>query len=180
MNTAGRVLKLKPKNLQISAFVDASYSIHDDCKGHTGMVLTLGGVGTVIACRSTKQKLVARSSTESELIAVDDAMATILWYRQLMNEIGFHQKGPTKLHQDNKSTMKIIEKGKSEAKTKHINNRYYFVKQCVEAKEIEIIHLPTELMIADILTKPLQGELFKVLSSKIQGEEYRGKVDSKK
>ena len=53
------------------------------------------------------------------------------------------------------STMALIEKGQStSSRTKHINIRYFFVKDRVEAGEVIIKYLPTEEMVADILTKP--------------------------
>ena len=70
--------------------MDASYSIHWDSKGHSGMVIGLGDSCCIMA-RSVKQKLVARSSTESELIALDDALCYILWFRKLLEDLGFKQ-----------------------------------------------------------------------------------------
>jgi hypothetical protein len=70
--------------------------------------------------------------------------------------------------QDNMSTMTLIEKGRStSSRTKHINIRYFFVKDRVENGEITIKYLPTEEMVADLLTKPLQGQLFRKLRQKL-------------
>ena len=56
--------------------VDASYAIYNDCLGHTGGMMMLGfGAVTSFSC---KQKLNAKSSTEAELIGVDDACPQIL------------------------------------------------------------------------------------------------------
>ena len=63
-------------------FVDASYAIHNDCKGHTGSMLTMEA-GAVISF-SRKQKLNAKSSTGAELIRVNDALSQILWTRYFM------------------------------------------------------------------------------------------------
>jgi hypothetical protein len=57
--------------------------------------------------------------------------------------------------------MKLAEKGRSTSeKTRHINIRYFFVKDRVDAGELLITYLSTDEMIADVLTKPLQGTLF--------------------
>ncbi len=72
--------------------------------------------------------------------------------------------GPAVVYQDNKSTMALMAKGRStSSRTKHINIRYFFVKDRVESGEVVITYAPTEAMIADLLTKPLQGELFRKL-----------------
>ncbi|MFM9785812.1 Ty1/Copia family ribonuclease HI, partial [Streptomyces scabiei] len=70
-------LNLTAENgITINAFVDASFACHPDGKSHTGEMITLGG-GAVIS-KSSKQKLVTRSSTEAELVGLSDATPTIL------------------------------------------------------------------------------------------------------
>lgn len=62
----------------------------------------------------------------------------------------------------------MAEKGRSTSeRTRHIHVRYFFIRDRVESKEIKLEYLPTEEMIADILTKPLQGELFRRLREKM-------------
>ena len=74
------------------------------------------------------------------------------------------------LHQDNTSTISLAENGRSNSdRTKHIGIRYFFVKQYVENGTMKIQHCPTLQMIADILTKPLQGELFRRLRDLLLG-----------
>ncbi len=72
------------------------------------------------------------------------------------------------LKQDNKFTICMVEKGKSASpRTRHVAIRYFFVKDRMEKGEVEIAYLPTELMVADFFTKPLQGELFRRLRAKV-------------
>jgi len=72
--------------------------------------------------------------------------------------------------QDNMSTIKLAEKGNSTSdRTRHIKIRYYFVNQFLENGEMKIKYCPTDEMVADILTKPLQGEHFKVMAMKLLG-----------
>ena len=55
----------------------------------------------------------------------------------------------------------MIDRGCSASeRTRHVNIRYFWVKDRVDSGEIKIIYLPTEDMIADVLTKPMQGEKF--------------------
>ena len=140
-------------------WVDASYAVHPNMRGHTGGVMSLGE-GAAMSM-SAKQKLVARSSTESELIGVHDAMPNMLWCREFLLAQGYAVK-ETKLLQDNMSAMLLEKHGKasSSKRTKHINIRYFFIKDRVDKKEIQIEHCPTGDMLADFHTKPLQGSLF--------------------
>jgi hypothetical protein len=120
--------------MQIFASIDASYAVHHDAKGHSGIIITLGPHGIPIYVRAKKQKLTARSSTESELIALGDGTAIIIWCRDWMEEAGYPQD-PAKIAQDNKSTLRLAHNGEGNfGKTKHINVRFFYVKELVEAK----------------------------------------------
>ena len=73
-------LKLSVENLGIIRWwVDASYNVHDDCKGQTGAMMSLGKGAPISFSR--KQKLNVRSSCEGELVGIDDALPIILWTR---------------------------------------------------------------------------------------------------
>jgi len=145
----------------IEAYIDASYGIHNDCRSHTGMIITLGH--GAIDTRSTKQKLNTKSSTESELVALSDMCGKVIWCREFLIGQGMNPP-PARVYQDNQSTLAMIKHGSSTSdRTKHVSIRYFWVKDRVDQGEIEVIYCPTEDMIADILTKPLQGETFKKL-----------------
>ena len=76
-----------------------------------------------------------------------------------------------KIGQDNQSTIKLIERGQpASQRTKHINISYFFLKDRIKDKEIEIVYVPTDQMVADLLTKPLQGTKFRMLRSKLLNE----------
>ena len=131
------------EDMSISAFIDASYGVHADGKSHSGAVITLGKHGPVHA-KSNKQKLVTKSSTEAELVSLSDNISQVIWTRDFLMSQGYNMKAAT-VYQDNMSTMALAEKGRSTAeKTRHINIRYFFVKDRVEAGEIEIKYCPTE------------------------------------
>jgi len=155
----GIILRPNPQEMRINAYVDASYGVHADGKSHTGVMIALGDGPIYI--KSTKQKIVSKSSTEAELIGLSDACSQIIWCREFLIEQGYDVSA-AKVYQDNKSTMALVKKGKgSSDRTKHINIRYFFVKDRVESGDIQIEYLPTGEMIADVLTKPLQGEPFR-------------------
>jgi hypothetical protein len=65
------------------------------------------------------------------------------------------------IFQDNQSTLASLESGRSVNKaTRHIIIRYFYLKSKVQEGEVVLEYMPTEEMIADVLTKPLQGEKF--------------------
>ena len=139
--------------------VDASFAVHPNMRGHTGGTLTMGR-GCPIST-STKQKLNTKSSTVSELVAVDDMIPQILWARLFMMAQGIAIKDNI-LYQDNKCAILLAENGRasSSKRTKHIEIRYYYVADRIEKGDLRIVWCPTHQMIADYLTKPLQGRQF--------------------
>jgi hypothetical protein len=105
--------------------------------------------------------------TESELISLSDSVPQAVWSRDFLSNQGY-KIDPALIYQDNKSTIALAEKGRSTSdRTRHINIRYFFVKDRIDQGEIKVQYLPTEDMIADILTKPLQGVLFRKLRKQL-------------
>ena len=162
VNTADLVMVFTPSvEMQVVSWVDASYAVHEDAKSHSGTVISAGlERGSPVFIRSRKQKLVSRSSTEAELIALHDASPQVTWTRQLLEELG-HTQGPATIFQDNKSTIFMAECGSGNVnRTRHIAVRYFSIKQLVEDKTVAIQYLPTGQMKADPLTKPITGNRF--------------------
>jgi hypothetical protein len=154
-------MKYQPDSLQLYAYIDASYALHNDAKGQSGVIITLGKTGPPVFCKSKKQKLVSRSSTESELIALNDGLPEVIWAKQFMESLGFKQDIIT-VFEDNQSSIILANKsrGTTITRTKHLQVRYFYVKQMIDQKLIQIEYLPTQEMMADILTKPMGGKLF--------------------
>ena len=117
------------------------------------------GKGAVIS-GSNKQKINTKSSTEAELVGVDDYMSKILNTRYFIESQGY-TVGSNTIHQDNKSTILLEKNGRASSKrTRHINVRYFFITDRVQQNEVSIKYCPTKEMVADYFTKPLQGALF--------------------
>jgi hypothetical protein len=151
--------------IHVIAYVDASFAIHPDMKSHTGCVITLGK-GAIYA-KSGTQRLMTKSSTEAELVALSDSANQVLWTRNFLHCQGHHQP-PALIHQDNQSTIQLIRNGRSNSeRTRHIDIRYFFLHDRLSTGDIDIQYLPTQDMTADILTKPLQGELFRKLRKEL-------------
>ena len=156
----GVVLRPGKLGVQLRIFVDAAYGVHSDGRSVTGSVISVGDAGPIQA-KSVKQKIVTKSSTEAELVATSDSCNTPFQIRRFLIAQG-HNCGPIILYQDNLSCMALLAKGKaSSERSRHIAIRYFWLKERVDQGEIRIEHLATELMPANILTKPLQGEQFK-------------------
>jgi hypothetical protein len=122
-------------------YVDALFAVHPNMRGHTGGGLTMGS-GFPISV-STKQKLNTRSSTESELVGVDDMMPIICWtcYFLLPQGYGIIEN---LLLQNNKSSILLERNGKASSgkRTRHINIRYFFITNRVNIRKLALIGVP--------------------------------------
>jgi hypothetical protein len=158
--TQDDVLALEADDLGIITwFVDAAFAVHQDFKSHTGATMTLGKVAIISS--STKQKVNSKSSTEAELIAMDDVIAKVLWTKLFLEGQGYKINQNIVLR-DNKSTMKLEQNGKASSgkQTQHFNIKFFYITDLIERKEVTIEYCPTDDMIADYMTKPLTGTKF--------------------
>jgi hypothetical protein len=111
-------------NQIVKWWIDASFAVHPDMKGHTGGVMSMGKGG--IYGTSTCQKLVTKSSTEAELVGVSDVLPQVVWTRKFLMAQGYHVRDSV-VYQDNKSAILLEENGwaSSSKHTRHINIRYF-------------------------------------------------------
>jgi hypothetical protein len=149
-------------------WVDASFAVHPNMRGHSGGGLSLGP-GFPIVC-STKQKLNTRSSTETDIVGANDFMPAICWTRYFMKAQGYDVKDSV-LFQDKKTSILLEKNGKasSSKRTKHTNIQYFFITDRVSNEEVSVVWCPTGDMIGDYATKPLQGALFRKFRDHIMG-----------
>jgi hypothetical protein len=148
--------------IDIKWWIDASFAVHPDMRSHTGGTLSLGK-GSVYSM-SRKQRINTKSSTEAELVGVDDGMPLVVWTRNFITAQGYNIKDNV-VYQDNQSTMLLAKNGRASSgrRTRHIDIRYFFVTDRVKRGELRIEYCPTGDMVADFFTKPLQGSLFRKL-----------------
>ena len=156
---------------KLQTWVDASYAVHPDMRSHTGGMMSFGTGGLV--CKSVKQKLNTKSSTEAELVGVSDYLPNTIWMNMFMEGQGY-KLTENILHQDNESAIKLEKNGRMSAgpKSKHVKIRYFWVKDVMKSDGMEIRHCPTLKMLADFFTKPLQGQLFYKLRDVILGYKH--------
>ncbi len=124
--------------LMLLWWVDKAYVVHDDWRGHTGAGMSFGQ-GMVMSY-SWKHKINTKSSTEVELVGVDDSLGYILWARYFMLAQGYDMDASL-LYQDNMSTILLLKtngKRSSSMHTKHIKVKYFFIKDKVSQGEITI------------------------------------------
>ncbi|KAM3206760.1 hypothetical protein ACQJBY_062115 [Aegilops geniculata] len=136
-----------------------------DRKSTTGLVFFMGP--SVITWSSQKQKIVALSSCEAEYIAAATAATQAVWLRGLVSEMLGTEKQKVQLKIDNKSAIELSKNPVHHERSKHIDLRYHYIRECVEERKVEVEHVRTEDQLADILTKSLGRAKFTELRCRL-------------
>jgi hypothetical protein len=156
-----RLLFESGNNLTLHIYADAAHMLHKDSKGHGGIIGTLGSAPIFV--KSFKLKLVTRSSTESELVCLDEAVTFAIWLISLMKDLIPSFTPPVTILQDNLSTIAIVQNGGNFNRSKHLINKYHFIKQHIDRKDIILKYCSSQEMIADMVSKPLEVRILKIL-----------------
>jgi hypothetical protein len=162
-------LVIRCTSLQLVLVCDASFGVHMDGKSHTGWAITLGDSMSYVTCKSAKQKLVALSSTDAEIIAMVDCLKTAIWIRNILIELGLSKLAPMRMLQDNKSAIIMTTSDSKYKNSKHLLTRICFAKQAHRQGIFGVEYTKTDLMWADTLTKPLHGSKHVDHRSKVLG-----------
>ena len=184
LSTQDKGIHYKPDPTKgLECYVDADFAGEWSSGDHTNPECVLSRTGFVImyaGCPITwcskLQTEIALSTTESEYIALSQAMREVIPFMNLMMEVGdifkLHNPKP-KLHckvfEDNRSCIRVAESPKFTPRTKHIAIKYHHFRSHVANKTIEILPISTKDQLADIFTKPLDRVIFIKLRRELMG-----------
>lgn len=135
----------------------------NDRKSTSGVVFFLGS--NLVTWVSQKQKVVAVSSCEAEYIAASNRQA--IWLSRLLAQINSEEPQQVTIMVDNKSAISLCKNPVLHDRSKHIDTLYHFIRDSVEEKRINVLHIRTEEQLADILTKSLAHTQFLKMREKI-------------
>ena len=152
-------------------WIDAAYAVHHNMRSHTGGIMSFGW--GAIHAKSSKQKLNTKSSTEAEVVGISEYIPYNIWLMNFLGSQGYPIKHNV-VYQDNQSAIRMETNGRNSCtgNSRHIDVRYFFVKDRIDKKEMVVEYCPTHEMLADYYTKPLQGALFRKLRSVIMGFQH--------
>ncbi|GJZ41098.1 putative ribonuclease H-like domain-containing protein, partial [Tanacetum coccineum] len=165
-----RYLKHQPKlglwyprdsPFELEAFSDSDYAGASlDRKSTTGGCQFLGR--RLISWQCKKQTIVANSTTEAEYVAAAHCCGQVLWIQNQMMDYGFNFMN-TKIHIDNESTICVVKNPVYHSRTKHIEIRHHFIRDCYEKRLIDVLKIHTDSNVADLLTKGFDVTRFNFL-----------------
>lgn len=153
--TINKELTFKKDSISVSAYTDADWGNDiNDAKSYTGFIFKLGK--SSFSWEAKKQHSVALSSTEAEYVAISQAAKEAIFIKGFLKELLDHSDTII-MYNDNQSAHKLVSNPVFHNRTKHINVKYHFIRENVEKGDIDLKYIPTNEMIADVLTKGLQS-----------------------
>ncbi|GJV24480.1 putative ribonuclease H-like domain-containing protein [Tanacetum coccineum] len=136
---------------ELETFSDSDYAGASlDRKSTTGGCQFLGR--RLISWQCKKQTIMANSTTEAEYVAAAHCCGQVLWIQNQMMDYGFNFMN-TKIHIDNESTICVVKNLVYHSRTKHIEIRHHFIRDCYEKRLIDVLKIHTDSNVADLLTK---------------------------
>uniref|UniRef100_A0A2N9G770 Integrase catalytic domain-containing protein n=1 Tax=Fagus sylvatica TaxID=28930 RepID=A0A2N9G770_FAGSY len=130
----------------------------DDRKSTTGFVFYMGD--TTFTWTSKKQPIVTLSTCEAEYVAATSSVCHAVWLRSLLKELHMSQEEATEIFVDNKSALALAKNPVFHDRSKHIDTRYHFIRECIARKEVQLEFVKSQDQVADIFTKPLKYDTF--------------------
>ncbi|KAI3668253.1 hypothetical protein L6452_43330 [Arctium lappa] len=135
-----------------------------DRKSTSGGCQFLGA--RLVSWQCKKQTTISTSTTEAKYIAAASCCAQVLWIQNQMLDYGV-----TFLHTpifiDNSSAISIVNNPVKHSKTKHIEIRYHFIRDCNEKKLIQVVKVHTDNQFANLFTKAFDVGRFTFLVTSV-------------
>uniref|UniRef100_A0ABD2WT57 Integrase catalytic domain-containing protein n=1 Tax=Trichogramma kaykai TaxID=54128 RepID=A0ABD2WT57_9HYME len=150
----------------LCAYTDADYAGDLKTRRSTnGFVAMIGHAA--VSWTSQLQKSVALSTTEAEFVAASEGAKELVWLNRLMSEINSQEKHTPTLFVDNASAIKLVKNHEFHKRTKHIEVRYYYIRELYLKGDIRLEHVCSEEQLGDMFTKPLTSVKFNNMCSNI-------------
>jgi hypothetical protein len=154
---AGIKLGSKKGCVNLSVYTDAGFAKEFDSKAQLCFCFLLCITAGCVLFKSWKDKAVSISTTQAEIHALVEAVKSIIWYRELLKEIGFPQNEPTLVHQDNINVVNLADLSAKDNHTKYLINKINFIREAIDESYITLVHVETENNLADLGTKSLDA-----------------------
>jgi len=148
-------LRYKAQDRPLHGYTDSDWGVRHSTSGHVFMYNS-----ACISWSSKKQPSVALSSCEAEIMAASEAAKEAVYLRKFFQELGRHGDAPIDVGLDNKSAGDLAYNPEHHPRTKHIDRRHFYVRECVEDHRLRVPFVASADNLADFFTKPLNAKTF--------------------
>ena len=159
LNPVMDIINPKSDAFKVKGRSDSNYATNVETrKSVSGLEVTLNNAPVVM--RSIGQKIVALSVTEAELIALAQVVQEMLYVMRLLESIGLKVQKPMVVQSDNKGAIDLCNSWTVGGRTKHIDTRYYFLREMKEQGIIIFEWISGKKNTSDLFTKNLPNPMF--------------------
>ncbi|MBW0591563.1 hypothetical protein O181_131278 [Austropuccinia psidii MF-1] len=145
--------KTQQHESELVGWADADYATSlVTKKSHSGYLIMF--LGNPISWTTKKQSIVAQSTTKAEFVSMNKCSKEVRWLSHLITSLGINLKVPT-LKNDNTGAITISNEAQLNPNSKHIEVRFQYLRDLVRKNLLKVQHVPTNDMVADVLTKAL-------------------------
>eukprot|EP00253_Pinus_taeda_P014136 PITA_14136 len=156
----------KGKDVLLTGFTDFDWGGSEmDGRSTTRGCFNLGS--SMVSWMSRKKETVALSNVEVEYVAACEVSREAVWLRKLLSDLFAGSLAPTIIHCDNTNCIRLFEDPMFHGKTKHINDKYDYIRMLVQDGVLKLEYVPTDEQIADILKKSLPNKKFVYFRDKL-------------
>lgn len=161
----GITYKSKIKGDSLECYSDADFG---GCTktGRSTSGVVINYAGGIISWLSQRQAMVATSTTEAEIVAAHEAVKEVIWLSRLFNQITKLNHIPM-LHIDNAAAVKLAQNPEFHRRTKHIDIKYFSIREKLAERKLEVEQISTECQVADVMTKPLNKIRLQILCNQM-------------
>ena len=167
-NSISREKLLSDFCYNIIVYSDAAFDVTEDSKSQSGFIILINGNN--VYSNSKKQNIIAQSSYEAELTSLVEASNESIGIKYLVEEIVGCEDVNNIIYvfTDSQSSIDVITNKRTRLR-KHINRKFNILKERIENEEMNMRHMNTNILPADLLTKPLEQSKFELFADMILG-----------
>ena len=155
-------LRYESDQLPLRGLSDSDWSTH---RSTTGYVFTYNSAA--ISWASKRQDTISLSSCEAEIVAASEAAKEGVYLANFLDELDLALSEPLELGTDNTGARDLSYNPEHHQRTKHIERRHFYIRECVENMQITVPYVNTLDNLADFFTKPLKPPQFFAMRDQI-------------
>jgi hypothetical protein len=153
-------------DIQLHGFTDFDWvGSAEDRKSTSGMCFSLGSA--MISWSNRKHKSVTLSTVEEEYMEACETCTEAVWITKLVSDLFDQTLESTIIYCDNQSCIRLSEHPVFHERSKHIEIKYYFIRDKFQEGEVKLDYIPTDEKTTNILTKPLSKIKFAYFRKKM-------------
>ena len=164
-----------PNGAQLSADVDSSHASTSTCQDRGGILFFIGNNNAPFASYASTVPGISLNPCEGEYVMMSMAAKECVFWQQFLEGLGFHQILPTIIREDNLPAINLVTAPAVTRRSRHMLIRHHYIRWLHQQNMIRGVHLGTDDMKADFVTKVYAPRKFHYVKDKIFNKQRNAK-----